>query len=79
MSVPMSSSGVVPRSAAPMRFTVLMVFVAMRYFGVEAQFWLNLQAEYDLRMMKRKIGSDIKRRIVPVKRVTSQIRSEAEA
>ena len=50
-----------------------------RYFGVEAQFWLNLQAEYDLRMMKRKIGSDIKQRIVPVKRVTSQIRSEAEA
>ena len=26
-----------------------------RYFGVEAQFWLNLQTEYDLRMMKRKI------------------------
>jgi addiction module HigA family antidote len=50
-----------------------------RYFGVEAQFWLNLQAEYDLRMMKRKIGSDIEQRIVPVKRVTSQIRSEAEA
>jgi addiction module HigA family antidote len=50
-----------------------------RYFGVEAQFWLNLQAEYDLRMMKRKIGSEIKQRIVPVKRVTSQIRSEAEA
>ena len=23
-----------------------------RYFGVEAQFWLNLQTEYDLRMMK---------------------------
>lgn len=50
-----------------------------RYFGVEAQFWLNLQAEYDLRMMKRKIGSEIKQRIVPVKRVTSQIRPEAEA
>ncbi|MDM8523325.1 HigA family addiction module antitoxin [Desulfococcaceae bacterium HSG8] len=26
-----------------------------RYFGVEAQFWLNLQSEYDLRIMKRKI------------------------
>jgi addiction module HigA family antidote len=37
-----------------------------RYFGVEAQFWLNLQTEYDLRMMKRKIWSDIKRRIIPV-------------
>jgi len=37
-----------------------------RYFGVDAQFWLNLQTEYDLRMMKRKIWSDIERRIVPV-------------
>lgn len=36
------------------------------YFGVEAQFWLNLQSEYDLRLMKRKIGADIKRRIVPI-------------
>jgi len=38
-----------------------------RYFGVEAQFWLNLQTEYDLRMMKRKIWTDIKRRIIPIK------------
>ena len=38
-----------------------------RYFGIEAQFWLNLQTEYDLRMMKRKIWSDIERRIIPVK------------
>ena len=37
-----------------------------RYFGVEAQFWLNLQTEYDLRMMKRKIWPDIERRIIPV-------------
>jgi addiction module HigA family antidote len=38
-----------------------------RYFGVEAQFWLNLQTEYDLRMIKRKIWTDIERRIIPVK------------
>jgi len=37
-----------------------------RYFGVEAQFWLNLQTEHDLRMMKRKIWNDIERRIIPV-------------
>ena len=37
-----------------------------RYFGVEAQFWLNLQTEYDLRMMKRKIWPDIERRIIPI-------------
>ena len=41
-----------------------------RYFGVEAQFWLNLQSEYDLRVMKRKIGPDIEQRILPVKNIT---------
>ncbi|MCJ7617778.1 MAG: HigA family addiction module antitoxin [Desulfobacterales bacterium] len=38
-----------------------------RYFSVEAQFWLNLQTEYDLRIIKRKIWPDIERRIMPVK------------
>ncbi len=37
-----------------------------RYFKVEAQFWLNLQSEYDLRIMKRKIWNDIQRRIIPL-------------
>ena len=37
-----------------------------RYFKVEAQFWLNLQFEYDLRIMKRKIWDDIQRRIIPL-------------
>ena len=38
-----------------------------RYFNVEAQFWLNLQNEYDLRIIKRKIWSDIEQRIIPLK------------
>ena len=37
-----------------------------RYFKIEAQFWLNLQSEYDLRIMKRKIWDDIQRRIIPL-------------
>ncbi len=37
-----------------------------RYFNIEAQFWLNLQAEYDLRMTKRKIWTELKRRIIPI-------------
>ncbi|MDI6795896.1 MAG: HigA family addiction module antitoxin [Desulfatibacillaceae bacterium] len=37
------------------------------YFGVEAAFWLNLQTEFDLRMAKRKIDPDIKRRIIPAR------------
>ena len=44
-----------------------------RYFGVEAQFWLNLQTEYDLRIMKRKIWVDIERRIIPVKHPAESI------
>jgi len=44
-----------------------------RYFRVEAQFWLNLQTEYDLRMML-KIWTDIEQRIIPVK--TSETLSE---
>lgn len=43
-----------------------------RYFGVEAQFWLNLQSEYDLRKIKRKIGDDIKKRIIPANKLESQ-------
>ena len=37
-----------------------------RYFGVEAQFWLNLQSEYDLRIVRRKIWNDLEQRIIPV-------------
>ena len=44
-----------------------------RYFSVDAQFWLNLQTEYDLRMIKRKIWSDIERRIIPVKTMETGI------
>ncbi len=42
-----------------------------RYFNIEAQFWLNLQGEYDLRMTKRKIWADLKRRIIPIPKVVS--------
>lgn len=38
-----------------------------RYFGIEAQFWLNLQTEFDLRTMKHKIWADIEKRIIPAK------------
>ena len=37
-----------------------------RYLGVEPQFWLNLQTEYDLPMIKEKIWPDMERRIIPV-------------
>jgi len=45
-----------------------------RYFGVEAQFWLNLQSDFDLRITKRQKWLDIKRNIIPIKNLgTSQV------
>ena len=50
-----------------------------RYFGIEAQFWLNLQTEFDLRVMKRKIGADIEKRIIPAKHTGESIQQSAGA
>lgn len=36
-----------------------------RYFGSTPEFWLNLQAFYDLRMAERKAGQTIERTIKP--------------
>ncbi|MFC1789346.1 hypothetical protein ACFLZE_05495 [Thermodesulfobacteriota bacterium] len=44
-----------------------------RYFGIESQFWLNLQTEYDLSMMKRKEWSDIEQRIIPIKTTKTEL------
>ncbi len=37
-----------------------------RYFGVNAQFWLNLQNELDLRKARQSKWEEIERRIIPV-------------
>ena len=44
-----------------------------RYFGVEAQFWLNLQSEYDLRIVRRQIWSDLEQRIIPVQKPQTEL------
>ena len=33
------------------------------YFGVSPELWLNLQADYDLRVIKRTRGKEIERRV----------------
>lgn len=33
-----------------------------RYFGTSAELWLGLQAEYDLRVARREVGEEIRRR-----------------
>jgi antitoxin HigA-1 len=34
-----------------------------RFFGVSAQFWLNLQSRHDLNMARRKLGSALEDRV----------------
>jgi addiction module HigA family antidote len=36
-----------------------------RYFGNSAQFWLNLQGQYDIAVVERDKGVDISRRVRP--------------
>ena len=38
-----------------------------RYFGTSAEFWLNLQSLYDLRMAERKARARIEREVEPLK------------
>jgi addiction module HigA family antidote len=38
-----------------------------RYFGTSAEFWLNLQSLYDLRIAERKVRTRIEREITPLK------------
>ncbi len=36
-----------------------------RYFGASAEFWLNLQTAYDLRLAKQQVLSVIEREVLP--------------
>jgi antitoxin HigA-1 len=36
-----------------------------RYFGNRAQFWLDLQSQYDIAIAEREHGAEIKRRVHP--------------
>lgn len=38
-----------------------------RYFGGDAQSWLNLQTAYDLKVAEREHGKEIRREIIPCK------------
>jgi addiction module HigA family antidote len=36
-----------------------------RYFGNRAQFWLDLQSQYDIALVERENGKEISRRVRP--------------
>ncbi|MEL6769855.1 MAG: HigA family addiction module antitoxin [Bacteroidota bacterium] len=39
-----------------------------RYFGTSAQFWMNLQARYDLDVAQDALGDQLDRDVVPLER-----------
>ena len=41
------------------------------YFGTSAEFWLNLQTRYDLKIAASAVGDDIKRAIRPIRTETA--------
>ena len=38
-----------------------------RFFGIDPQFWMNLQASYDLRVARRQLGDRLEREVRPLK------------
>lgn len=38
-----------------------------RYFGNSAQFWLDLQSQYDIGVVEREKGAEIAKRVTPAK------------
>jgi len=36
-----------------------------RYFGSTAQFWLNLQTAYELKIVEQQVGASIQKEIIP--------------
>jgi addiction module HigA family antidote len=48
------------------RITAELALRLAAYFGTSAQFWMNLQTSYDLRMAERQSGAKVKREVRPV-------------
>lgn len=48
-----------------------------RFFGTSADLWLGLQAEHDLRLARREVGSEIERAIEPTGRLRGGARGAA--
>jgi addiction module HigA family antidote len=38
------------------------------FFGMEARFWMNLQAQYDLELLRSERGEELRSSVVPWKR-----------
>lgn len=51
-----------------LRITANMALRLSRYFGTTAQFWMNLQTSYDLRVAERRTWAHVKDTVRPVRK-----------
>ncbi len=65
LSVPATRIGAIIRGAQPRAVTADTALRLARYFGTTPEFWLNLQAAYDLSSLRRERGRDILRDVRP--------------
>ena len=57
------------------RITAELALRLAAYFGTSAQFWLNLQTSYDLRLAERQSGAKVKQEVQPVQSEPIQLGS----
>jgi addiction module HigA family antidote len=65
LRVPATRIGAIVREARPRAVTADTALRLARYFGTTPEFWLNLQAAYDLSVAAAELGSRIERDVQP--------------
>ncbi|MGO8865317.1 MAG: HigA family addiction module antitoxin [Alphaproteobacteria bacterium] len=65
LRVPANRIGAIIRKESPRAVSADTAMRLARYFGTSAEFWLNLQAAYDLSVARREAGKIIERDVRP--------------
>ncbi len=65
LHVPANRMSAIIRRKSPRAVTADTAMRLARYFGTSAQFWLNLQAAYDLSVAQAERGKAIEREVRP--------------
>jgi antitoxin HigA-1 len=65
LRVPANRIGAIIRKENPRAVSADTAMRLARYFGTSAEFWLNLQAAYDLSVARRAAGKTIERDVRP--------------
>ncbi len=65
LRVPANRIGAIIRKESPRAVSADTAMRLARYFGTSAEFWLNLQAAFDLSVARREAGKIIERDVRP--------------